>query len=54
MTKKINFLPSVAVGSFFKDQNSISIGTTFVDDRDKAKLCMPDRAFKKGIPKWNL
>lgn len=50
MTKKINFLPSVAVGSFFKDQNGISIGTEFVDDRDKQKLCIPDKCFKKGIP----
>jgi hypothetical protein len=25
-----------------------------MDHRDKLKLCIPDKSFKKGIPKWNL
>ena len=25
-----------------------------MDHRDKLKLCIPDKAYKKDIPKWNL
>lgn len=34
--------------------NTLAIGDNYMDGRDKAHLCMPDKSFKKGIPKWNL
>ena len=52
--KKKYFLPTVTNGTTFDKVNSVTIDTEYVDGRDKERLCMPDRAFKKGIPKWNL
>ena len=55
MTKKISFLPALKTQSVFMDTNSVhAVGTEYMDDRDKLKLCMPDKSFKKGIPMWNL
>ena len=54
MTKKIGFLPAVKNEGYFRDTNSFDIGTEYMDNRDRLKLMMPDRAYKKGIPKWYL
>ena len=55
MTKKISFLPALHQQGNFKEDNSVhAIGVPYMDHRDKLKLCIPDKAFKKGIPKWNL
>jgi hypothetical protein len=55
MTKKISFLPALNVQTVFSESNSVNaIGTEYMDFRDKNKLCMPDKSFKKGIPMWNL
>jgi len=55
MTKKISFLPALKTQAVFVETNSVhAIGTEYMDDRDKNKLCMPDKSFKKGIPMWNL
>ena len=54
MKKKPTFKTATGPFNFFKDDNGIMIGTVFMDDRDKQKQMMPDRAFKKDIPRWNL
>lgn len=54
MTKKISFLPALHEQNYFKDTNSFDIGTTYMDDREKLKLIMPERSYKKDIPKWTL
>ena len=54
MTKKSAFLPALKQRGVFKEQNSLAVGSTYMDDRDKQKLFMPDKSFKKGIPQWNL
>ena len=54
MTKKADFLPTVLRSEpFEKSVTSLAIGNTYMDYRDKLKLCMPDKSFKKNIPKWN-
>lgn len=55
MTKKQSFLPSLHQRGNFTEINSVhAIGVPFMDDRDKMKLCMPDKTFLKNQPKWNL
>ena len=55
MTKKISFLPALSAQPTFSETNSVhAIGVEFMDDRDKNKLCMPDKCYKKDIPMWNL
>jgi hypothetical protein len=54
MKKKSDFMPTVMHPRPFEEQTTLAIGDTYVDARDKFKLCQPDRAFKKDIPKWNL
>ena len=54
MTKKADFLPTVLRSEpFEKSVTTLAIGNAFMDHRDKLKLCMPDKSFKKNIPKWN-
>ena len=56
MTKKSEFLPTLFQEPYFKKgETSVhAIGVPFIAHRDKMKLCMPDRAFTKDQPKWNL
>ena len=37
-------------GTQFVNYNSIDNNVPYIDDRDKQKLCMPDKTFMKGIP----
>ena len=56
MTKKSEFLPTLFQEPYFKKgETSVhAIGVPFIAHREKMKLCMPDRAFTKDQPKWNL
>jgi hypothetical protein len=51
MKKKISFLPSLHQKGEFKIQNSVhAIGVPYMDNRDKMRLCMPDKTFLKNQP----
>ena len=55
MTKKISFLPALNTQAVFKETNSVhAVGAEFMDHRDKLKLYMPEKCYKKDIPMWNL
>ena len=55
MTKKTDFLPALkSTGNFHELTSVHAIGTTFVDNRDLAKLCAPDKAHEKNGPQWKL
>ena len=48
MTKKIPFLPALhPLDEGFQKMNSINIGDTYVDGRDRNKLCFPDKSVMK-------
>lgn len=56
MTKKSEFLPTLFQEPYFKKgETSVhAVGVPFMGYREKMMLCMPDRAFPKDQPKWNL
>ena len=55
MTKKISFLPALKSQGNFSEINSVhAIGSEFIDHRDKIKMFMPDKSFKKEKNIWNL
>ena len=53
MTKKADFNLAVR-GKEQKTTSVHAIGVPYIDDRDKAKLCAPDKTFEKNGPQWKL
>lgn len=57
MQKKISFLPALHPrDDGFQHMSGLAIGDTYVNYRERLKLCVPDRAFEKEDPmsSWKL
>ena len=51
MTKKADFIRAAKFASNFEDMTSVhAIGAAYIDHRDKAKLCAPDKCHEKKGP----
>ena len=53
MKKKHYFLPALHEKNEFISTSTHHVGDPYVDDREKRREMMPDRAFKKDIPQWH-